>query len=67
MKEARHKRPVTVCFHLCECPEEANSQTQKISSGHKLMGGKNEECLLNGYCLSLWNIENVLDLVIIVA
>lgn len=32
--------------------EEANSQTQKISSGHKLMGGKNGECLLDRCCLS---------------
>lgn len=27
---------------MCECPEEAKSQTQKINqSRHKLMGGKN--------------------------
>lgn len=66
-ERSQTQKPLTVCFHLYECPEEANSQRQKISSGQKLMGGKNGECLMNGYCLSFWNIENVLDLVIIVA
>ena len=40
MKEARYKRPLTVCFHLYECPEEANSQRQRLAVATNLWEGK---------------------------